>query len=97
MVTDVSPEQPQNAALPIEVTEFGMVTDVSPEHSLKADIPIEVTELGMETEVNPLQLPNAPFPIDVTVDGILNLVLVPGQNNSVVKFLSYSAPVLSEA
>ena len=31
MVTEVSPVQPEKAALPIEVTELGMVTEVSPE------------------------------------------------------------------
>ena len=31
MVTDLSDEQPENAASPIDVTEFGMVTDWSDE------------------------------------------------------------------
>ena len=31
MVTDVKPEQPENAEEPIEVAEFGIVTDVKPE------------------------------------------------------------------
>jgi len=31
MLTDVRPEQPENAKSPIEVTEEGMLTDVRPE------------------------------------------------------------------
>ena len=31
-----SPEQPEKAELPIELTELGMVTEVSPEQFLKA-------------------------------------------------------------
>jgi len=32
--TDVSPEQPENAELPMLVTLFGIETDVSPEQPL---------------------------------------------------------------
>ena len=32
MVTDVKPEQPEKAWLPMLVNEFGMVIDVKPEH-----------------------------------------------------------------
>ena len=36
MVTEVSPEQPEKANSPIEVTELGMDTEVSPEQPEKA-------------------------------------------------------------
>ena len=36
MVTEVSPEQPEKADSPMEVTELGMVTEVSLEQSEKA-------------------------------------------------------------
>ena len=47
---------PENAQLPISVTEFGIVTDVSPLQLQNAYSPIEVTELGIATDVSPLQL-----------------------------------------
>ena len=50
---------PENAQLPISVTEFGIVTDVSPLQLQNAYSPIEVTELGIVTDVSPLQLSNA--------------------------------------
>ena len=43
----VSPLQPENAQLPIEVTELGMSILVSPLQPENADSPIDVTELGM--------------------------------------------------
>ena len=51
---------PENAQLPISVTEFGIVTDVSPLQLQNAYSPIEVTELGIVTDVSPLQPENAP-------------------------------------
>ena len=54
-VTEVRPEQPEKACVPMEVTELGMVTAVSPEQPSKAYSPMEVTELGMVTEVSPEQ------------------------------------------
>ena len=54
MVTDVNPEQPEKADLPIVVTLFGMVTDVNPEHSWKADLPIVVTLLGINVFLHPV-------------------------------------------
>ena len=54
-VSEVSPEQPEKANLPIEVTELGMVNEVSPEQPEKAYSPIEATELGMVSEVSPEQ------------------------------------------
>ena len=42
-----SPEQPEKAEPPIDVTELGMVTEVRPVQSRKAELPIEVTELGI--------------------------------------------------
>ena len=44
MVSEVSPLQPSNAPLPIEVTEFGMVNEVSPLQPSNATKPMEVTE-----------------------------------------------------
>ena len=47
MLTDVSPEQPQNASSPILVTELGILIDVSPLQSQNAKSLILVTELDM--------------------------------------------------
>ena len=47
--------QPQNAELPIEVTELGIVTLVRPLQRENALLPIEVTELGMVMLVRLLQ------------------------------------------
>ena len=54
MVTLVKPLQPQNAPLPIEVTELGMVTLVKPMQKKNASSPIEVTELGIIVFLHPL-------------------------------------------
>jgi hypothetical protein len=43
MVTEVRPEQPENADSPILVTVLGMVTEVRPEQPENADSPILVT------------------------------------------------------
>ena len=58
MVTD-RPLQPENADLPMLVTELGMVTEVRFQQPENADLPMLVTELGMVTEVRPLQPSNA--------------------------------------
>ena len=42
IVTEVSPEQPQNAALPMLVTLFPIVTDVSPVQLENASAGIDV-------------------------------------------------------
>ena len=42
----VKPVQPENAASPILVTEFGMVIEVKPEQPMNAASPILVTELS---------------------------------------------------
>ena len=52
-VTEVRPEQPEKACVPMEVTELGMVTAVSPEQPSKAYSPMEVTELGMVVFLQP--------------------------------------------
>ena len=44
MVTEVRPEQPEKALLPMLVTELGMVTEVRPEQPEKALLPMLVTE-----------------------------------------------------
>ena len=43
IVTEVRPEQPVNAALPMLVTLAGIVTDVSPEQPENAESPMLVT------------------------------------------------------
>ena len=43
MVTEVSPEQLENADSPIEVTELGIVTDISLEQAKNAYLGIIVT------------------------------------------------------
>ncbi len=57
---------PENALLPILVTELGMVTLVNPLQPLNALPPILVTELGMVTLVKPEQPLNAEPPMVVT-------------------------------
>jgi hypothetical protein len=47
MVTEVRPEQPENAEFPILVTLLGMVTEVRPEQPENAEFPILVTLLGI--------------------------------------------------
>ena len=54
MVTLVKPVQPENARLPIEVTELGMVTLVKPLQPENARLSIEVTELGIIVFLHPL-------------------------------------------
>ena len=54
MVTDVSPEQPLKALIPIDVTLLGIVTDVRPEQLAKAKFPIDVTLLGITVFGPPL-------------------------------------------
>ena len=73
-VTEVSPEQPQKAALPMEVTELGMETKVRPVQSQKTQSPIEVTELGMVTEVSPEQRKKAYSLMAVTELGMIVLL-----------------------
>ena len=51
MVTEVRPEQPLKASLPIVMTELPMMTEVRPEQPQKALSPIEVTEAGIIIEV----------------------------------------------
>ena len=47
IVIDVSPEQPENAQVPMLVTLSGIVTDVRPEQPEKASFPTLVTPSGM--------------------------------------------------
>ena len=49
--TEVRPEQPEKAELPMEVTLEGMVTEVRPEQPEKAELPMEVKMAGKETDV----------------------------------------------
>ena len=74
MVTAVSPEQPQKARPPIEVTESGMTTDDKPLQPQNAAFPIEVTELPIVTTVRPEQPQKAPSPIEETESGIVTSV-----------------------
>ena len=71
MVTEVSPEQPWKARMPMVVTELPIVTDVSLEQSQKAPSPIEVMELGMVTEVSLEQSSKACSPMEVTELGMV--------------------------
>lgn len=76
MVTEVSPEQLENALLPMKITELGIIKVVSPVQRSKAPPPYSwppmyVTELGMVTEVSPEQLRKADSPMEVTVAGIV--------------------------
>jgi len=50
-VTEVSPEQPEKAQSPMEVTELGIVTEVSPEQLLKAYLSIEATKYAVSSYV----------------------------------------------
>ena len=52
-VTEVSPEQPLNAFIPMDVTDSGIVIEVNPEQFWNALYPIEVTDSGMVIEVSP--------------------------------------------
>ena len=60
MVIEVSPEQPEKASSPIEVTELGMVIEASPEQPAKAEPPISVTELPMVTDFRVFRSLNRP-------------------------------------
>ena len=51
-VTEVSPEQPENAPYPMLVTLSGIVTEVSPEQPQNALSPMRVTLSGIVIEVN---------------------------------------------
>ena len=48
-----------NAAVPIEVTEFGITMSVKPEQPENVRVPIDVTEFGITKEAKPLQPSNA--------------------------------------
>ena len=62
----VRPEQPENAELPMLVTEFGIVTLVRLEQEENAYSPMLVTEFGIVTLVRPEQPLNAELPMLVT-------------------------------
>ena len=47
MVTDVKPEQPENARSPIDVTEFGIDIKVNPSQFINAYFFISVISLGI--------------------------------------------------
>ena len=74
MVTEVRPEQPVKALLPIVITPSEIVIDVSPVQPENAKSPIAVTLLGMVTEVRLEQPVKALLPIDVTLLGIVTEV-----------------------
>ena len=68
-VTEVRPEQPEKAELPMEVTDLGIVIEaklLQPENAL---LPIVVTELGIVKDVSLVQFSKALLPILVTVLG----------------------------
>ena len=65
----VSPVQPSNAPLPMEVTEPGMLISVSPLQYLNAPSPMVVTEFGMVSEASFPQFWNASLPMVVTDSG----------------------------
>jgi hypothetical protein len=66
---------------------------VNEEQFLNAQLPIEINDDGSSILVNDLQYSNAKWPISVTDDGIANsLDIPPGQQTSVLTFLSYSTP-----
>ena len=58
-VTEVRPEQPENAPYSMLVTLLGMVTEVRPEQPENAPYSMLVTLLGIVTEVRPEQPENA--------------------------------------
>ena len=90
IVTEVKPEQPENAEVFIEVAPSGIITvlrlsfdiplgnhaavKVVGATPLNALLPMEVTLEGIVTEVNPLQPLNAESPIVVTLEGIITVV-----------------------
>ena len=60
IVTDVSPEQPENAEFPMLVTPSGIVSGpVSPEHPRNAELPMLATPSEIVTDVSPEQSRNA--------------------------------------
>ena len=54
MVTEVKPEQPEKAEIPMEVTLLGMVMEVRPEQPEKANHTIDVTLLGIIVDLHPI-------------------------------------------
>ena len=66
IVSDVSPEQPSNAWVPMLATESGIVTVVSPEQPLNAKPPMLVTEAGIATDVMESHPRSAQYPIALT-------------------------------
>ena len=71
IVTEVKPEQFQNARLPILVTRLGMEMEAREAQLVNAELPILVTLLGMVMEVREEQPEKAPLPILVTLLGII--------------------------
>ncbi len=53
MVTEVKPEQPEKALLPMDVTLLGIVMEVKPEQAMKALSPMDVTLLGITVLEHP--------------------------------------------
>jgi hypothetical protein len=87
--------QPENAELPIDVTEVCMFTLAKLRQFLNASLPIAVTEDGMFTLVKFWQLRNASMPIAVTEDGIEYAPIFPsGYLIMVVLFLSNNTPLI---
>ncbi len=55
MTKEVKLVFPENAKLPMLVTEAGISILVNPEQPEKADLPMLLTEAGIQILVNPLQ------------------------------------------
>jgi len=71
MVTEVRPEQPEKAELPMLVTLLEMVMEVRPEQYANAQSPMLVTLLGMVMDVRLEQSWNALSPMLVTLLGMV--------------------------
>ena len=67
IVTEVKPEQPKKALLPMLFTLLGIVTEVKALQNQKASSPMLVTLLGIVTEVKPEQEEKALPPMPVTL------------------------------
>ena len=84
MVTLVSPLHPENAELPIEVTELGMYVFMQPVINVLLAVSMMALQLSRESYfalplttvilVSPLQYENAKLPIEVTELGMVTLV-----------------------
>lgn len=63
---EVSPEHPEKAQQPMEMTELGMVMEVNPEQHSKACSPMEMTELGIVMDSSIEHSAKASWPIYLT-------------------------------